>query len=281
MLIVQLTDIHIGFDGPDKFDRNAARFEKAIAHINALSVKPDLILATGDLIEGGNGWAYGRAKALLEKIDIPQYYTMGNHDDRDAFEAVFKTGLMENGFLNFTIEDYDLRIIVVDTLQEGLHGGAFCEYRADWLSRKLAEQPKRPTLIAMHHPPIDTGIGWLTASPEDNWVKRFKTVIEPHTNIVQIIAGHIHRNITQRFAHTYVTVAQPIAPKVALNLAPIDPDIPDNRVLLTDAIGGYCLHQWKEGSLTTHFVNISNAEPILRYDQDHAWIVRHALDMDY
>jgi len=280
MLIAQITDLHIGFDGPDKPDKNTGRFKDVIAHIDALSVKPDLILITGDLVETGHNWAYGRLKDLLHPFNIPCYFAMGNHDDRLAFEKVFETGLFQSKFLNYTIENFDLRIIVLDTLEPGRHGGAFCEERAAWLAEQLEEDSKRPTVIALHHPPIDTGIGWMTISPEADWVKRFRQTISPYNNIVQILTGHIHRNITQRMDNTLVTVSHAVAPKVALDLAPIDPLIPDNRILLSDAIGGYNLHQWNGTVLTTHSVHLSEGRPIVRYDDDHAWVVRHTLDLN-
>jgi len=279
MLIAQITDLHLGFDGPEAEDKNAERFNQVLAHLQALSVKPDVLLITGDLIETGNNWAYRRVKSLAESLRIPVFFAMGNHDNRDGFETVFQTGLMNNGFLQYTIEDFDLRIIVLDTLQPGWHGAGFCETRADWLSAKLAEQPSRPTLIAMHHPPIETGIGWLTASPDDDWVKRFKSSIEGHENIVQILAGHIHRNIIQKFGSTNVIVSHAVAPRAVLDLAPIDVDKPDNRPLLSDGTGGYSLHQWNGSHLTTHIVQLPIGMPIVKYDKEHAWIVRHTLDL--
>ena len=279
MLIAQITDLHIGFDGPDIPDKNTERFKAVLAHISALSVTPDLLLFTGDLVESGNNWAYSRIKDLLAPIDIPQYFVMGNHDDRDAFEDIFKTGCLGSGFLNYTIEDHDLRIIVLDSLKPGYHGAEFCKTRANWLANKLKQQPSRPTLIVLHHPPIDSGIGWITASPEDPWVKRLQQTISGYDNIVQILSGHIHRNISQKFGNTLVTVSHAVAPEVALDLSPIDPAKPDDRILLTDAIGGYSLHNWNGHVLTTHCVNLTDARPIVRYDEAHSWVVRHTLDL--
>ena len=279
MLIAQITDLHLGFGGPDGPDHNTSRFKEVIAHLQELSVKPDLLLLTGDLVETGQNWAYARVKQMCDPLNIPTFFTMGNHDDRSAFEAVFNTGLMKDGFLNYTIDKYDLRIIVLDTLEPGRHGAGFCETRASWLSERLAEQSERPTLIVMHHPPIDTGIGWLTASPDDEWVKRFGKIISGYENIVRILAGHIHRNIFQRFQDTIVTVSHAVAPRVSLDLAPIDPHVPDNRILLSDAIGGYTLHHWNGDVLTTHPVQLPTGDPIVKFDDAHKWVVRHTMDM--
>lgn len=280
MLIAQITDLHLGFDGPDQTDKNTERFKEVLTHIVELSVKPDVMLITGDLVETGHNWAYDRLKTLLAPFDIPCYFAMGNHDDRSAFEAVFETGLFESKFLNFTVENFDLRIIVLDSLDPGRHGAGFCEERSTWLADRLKEYPMRPTVIVMHHPPIDTGIGWITTSPEADWVKRFTQVIAPYDNIIQILTGHIHRNISQRLNNTLVTVSHAVAPRVVLDLAPINPTVPDNRILLSDATGGYSLHDWNGTVLTTHSIHLPMGRPIVRYDDEHAWVVRHTLDLD-
>jgi hypothetical protein len=84
---------------------------------------------------------------------------------------------MPDGFLQYAIEDHPLRILVLDTLEEGRHGGNFCETRAAWLSERLAEAPERPTLIVLHHPPIESGLSWMTENPEAEWVKRLEAIV--------------------------------------------------------------------------------------------------------
>lgn len=52
-----------------------------------------------------------------------------------------------DGFVQHAIEDWPLRILILGTLEEGRHGGGFCEVRARWLAERLSEAPERPTLI--------------------------------------------------------------------------------------------------------------------------------------
>lgn len=163
---------------------------------------------------------------------------------------------------------------MLDSLHAGRHGGGFCENRAEWLKTTLSEDKNRPTLIALHHPPIETGIAWMTASDSDPWVKGLSGAIAGHKNIVQIISGHIHRTIFKRFGDTLVSVSQAIAPQVKLELADIDPEKPDDRILLVDTLAGYSLHHWKDGSLTTHHSTAPHGRPIVHYDEKHAFVVR-------
>jgi len=279
MIIAQITDLHIGFEGQGKPCQNVKRLRSVLEVLNTQIKSPDFILLTGDLVEIGENWAYETLKDELASLKIPYYFSMGNHDDRQAFLSAFPDCSFEDGFLQYTIEGGPLRIIVLDTLEPGLHGGAFCEGRAEWLRQKLTEQPDRPTLIALHHPPVPTGIEWMTASPDDPWVKRLSAVLNDFENIVHIISGHIHRSIFTKFAGTTLSVSLAVAPQVKLELADIDPNDPDGRVLLTNSAAGYALHEWNGTQMTTHQGLAPEGEPIIHFDEKHAFVVRHTLDL--
>lgn len=279
MLIAQITDLHIGFDGPDGPCKNSERLQTVLAELAALRLKPELILVTGDLVENGEGWAYQNMREQFAQIEVPIYFAVGNHDDRHTFSTVYPDAEFNDGFLQYVIEDDRLRIIVLDTMTPGRHGGAFCEKRAKWLDDRLSEKPGHPTLIAMHHPPIKTGIAWMTLHGDAGWAHRLDRVISAHDNVVHIISGHVHRNIYKKFAGTTLSVSRAVAPQVKLELAEIDIDRPDNRVLLIDADAGYCLHYWDGETLTTHNGLAPEGQPIIHYDEAHAFIVKETLDV--
>ncbi len=44
MLIVQLTDIHIGFDQKSRFEMNKKRFRHTVQAVMKLDPKPDLVV---------------------------------------------------------------------------------------------------------------------------------------------------------------------------------------------------------------------------------------------
>ena len=279
MIIAQITDLHIGFDGKEEKCKNTKRFKKVLAELNTQTQQPDLMLITGDLVESGEDWAYEKLKKTLDKIKIPYYLALGNHDNREKFIGTFSDTNFSNGFLQYTIEDWPLRIIVLDTLEVGKHGGGFCDARAEWLHRTLSEQADRPTLIALHHPPIRTGIAWMTIKEDDIWVERLKETLNPFNNIVHIISGHIHRNIFSRVAGTTLSVSLAVAPQVKLDLGDIDPDRPDNRILLTDAPSGYSLHYWDGAHMTSHSGRAPDGNPVIHYDEKHSFVVRHTMDL--
>ena len=281
MIVAQISDLHIGFAGRGKTCANTERLKIVVQALNKLQQQPDLVIATGDLVESGEEWAYRDLKRELKQIKSPVYLAFGNHDSRAPFADVFPHIPYTDGFLQYTIEDHPLRVIVLDTLKEGRHGGSFCEARAAWLHEKLSEQPERPTLIALHHPPINTGIGWLTSNPNAPWVKRLRAVVSQFDNVQHMIAGHIHRSIFSSFANTTLSVTQAIAPQTALELAPVDPNVPDGRDLLVEARPGFCLHLWDGSNLTTHSGQSPAGKTLLSYDQKYAYVVKHTLDLDH
>lgn len=280
MIIAQISDLHIGYAGEGEACKNKQRLNKVIKSLHNFVRPPDLVLATGDLVEHGELWAYRDLKKALKKLKIPVHMAFGNHDRRAPFLEVFPEYSLVDGFLQYTLEDGPVRIIVLDTLEEGRHGGSFCKNRADWLEARLTEQPDRPTLIALHHPPIKSGIGWLTADPNAPWVKRLQAVISRHDNVKHMAAGHIHRNIYKGFAGTNISVTAAIAPQSKLELAEIDPEKPDGRPMLVEANPGFCLHHWDGDSFTTHSAQSPCGKVLFHYEEKFAYVVRHTLDLD-
>ncbi len=277
-IIAQMTDLHIGFHGKDELCQNSRRLRTAIQDINAMMLKPDIVVLTGDLVESGEDWAYVKLRSALKDLECPIFYAVGNHDNREAFKRNFPEVETNDGYVQYVIDDGPVRIIVLDTLKDGFHGGDFCEKRNDWLEKTLAQKPEKPTIIAMHHPPIDTGIAWMTADEEAPWVKRFCGTIQKHKNIIHVMAGHIHRPIFRKIEHTTLSVCEAIAPEVKLELASIDPNSPDNRPLILDSDPAYSVHHWNGKSLTSHAVTASSAKPLVKFDAQHSFIIQETME---
>ncbi len=124
MLIAQISDLHLRTDGSllqDRIDTRQA-LENCIAHVNGLDPRPELVLATGDLVDLALAEDYPVLRRALSRLEMPVYVIPGNHDDRDAMRRAFgDLGYFpeEGGFLNYTVEEYPLRMIGIDTLLPG------------------------------------------------------------------------------------------------------------------------------------------------------------------
>jgi 3',5'-cyclic AMP phosphodiesterase CpdA len=276
LLIAQITDLHLGFDqgNPDEFNRR--RLDRTLRALVAMVPRPDLLLITGDLAEEGDDEvSYARLKEALAGLPFPVFMAMGNHDSRDAFRRAFPNApAAEDGFVHYAIDDLPLRILVLDTLEPGRHGGGFCETRADWLSARLAEAPDRPTLIVLHHPPIETGLSWMTENPEAGWTRRLETIVAAQGNVVAMIAGHLHRPVITQWAGTTLAVCPSTAPQVALDLEPIDPERPDGRPMIVADAPAFALHLWNGRSLVTHFDTAEDHQVLASYSAKLQPLVR-------
>lgn len=276
MLIAQITDLHIGFDRDNPHELNVRRLNMVIDDLNALNPRPDLLLVTGDLVENADDQrAYRHMESLVKRWQGPLLWAVGNHDSRDNFLSVLpEVETDENGFIQYETEVNGLRFVVADTLDPGRHGGMVCEARAKWLRKRLREKRDVPTIVILHHPPVDTGIAWMSALPCEQWVQRLEAIIRPAKQVVALICGHVHRPIATSFAGKRVAVAASTAPQVALDLEDIDPLHPDGRALIIADAPAYALHYWDGESLLTHFEiagprNViasynSNVQPMMR-----------------
>ncbi len=279
MLIAQITDVHLGFDpfNPDEFNRQ--RLDAALDMLRTLDPRPDLLLVTGDIAnDGDDAHSYDRYAEAISGLPFPVFPLMGNHDSREPFLAKFPETGSADGFIQYAIDAHPLRILVLDTLEPGRHGGNFCDTRAEWLRARLDEAPERPTLLALHHPPIATGIPWLTENPDAEWVERLRQVVDGRRNIVAIVAGHVHRPLITGWAGTTLIVCSSTAPQVALDLNAIDPENPDDRAMIIADPPAYALHLWDGRQLVTHFDTVEDHEILARYTDKLQPLVRMLID---
>ncbi|WP_282009097.1 phosphodiesterase [Brevundimonas aveniformis] len=250
MLIAQISDLHIGMG--TKSVLNDERLEQVIERVQA--AVPDLVLMTGDLIEGQDAAAYDRLKVLMAPLTGPVLYAIGNHDQREAFRAAFTDTPTHGGFVQYAREFDDRRIIVLDTVEAGQHGGAFCESRAAWLSQTLDERPDTPTMIALHHPPVASGIAWMDVGATGPWSERLEAVLVGRRQVVAMVAGHIHRPFVTGFAGHSLIVAPSSAPQVVLDLGSGTGDAGRTRLpRIVEEDPGFVLHLWNGRSLVSHF----------------------------
>jgi Icc protein len=275
MLIAQITDIHLGFEPGNPRELNRIRLDKTLETLCAMEPRPDLLLCTGDLTDKGDLEAFRRLREALASLPFPYFLGVGNHDERGPLFEVFPQTRTESGFVQYAIEDWPLRILMLDTLEHGRHAGAFGEVRARWVAERLDETPGRPTLLALHHPPAFTGIDWMTFTAEETWGARLADVVAGRPNIVGAICGHLHRPAIAPWAGTCVRVCSSVAPQVALELKPIDLDRPDGRPMVQLEPPAFALHSWTpETGLVTHFGRVEDVETLIRYDERFQPVLR-------
>lgn len=253
MLIAQISDCHIVERGALFADRvdSAAGLREAVAAIGRLDRRPDLVLATGDLVNDGTTAQYDHLMDLIADLDMPVIPVVGNHDDRSELRRRFADTLPSgdpDSPIAFTVDTYSLRIIVLDTTIPGRHDGRLGGDQLEWLDARLGEQPDRPTLVVQHHPPFDSGIKWMDDESGFADIETERAVLARHHHVEGIVAGHLHRSITRRFANTVALTCPSTA-------AALDLDLTTTVVGYSMEPTGFLLHDWRPGvGMSTHVV---------------------------
>lgn len=252
MLIAQLTDLHVRPHGmlANRVVETNAMLERALQHVAALEPVPDAVIMSGDLADGGLAEEYAILADLIRRhLKMPVYLIPGNHDRREAMKQGLRglPGIADDPeFIQYTVDDFPLRLVMLDSIVPGASYGELCAARLAFLDRALAAAPEKPTLVVLHHPPIPVGIGFMD---EINLRTgdAFAAVLARHPQVERVLCGHHHRPIVARFAGTIVQVAPSTAHQVTLAL---QPGAPDSLILEPPA---YLLHRWTpESGLVSH-----------------------------
>ena len=251
MLIAQLSDIHLRPEGELLFDRidTASYLERAVAHVMRLDPRPDIAIMTGDLVEAGKPEEYANLRRLIAPLPMPVYVIPGNHDAREPLRAAFadKGYFPASGFLQYAVEGWPIRLIALDTLVEGKGHGELCAERLAWLEARLGEQPDKPTMLFMHHPPFDCGIETFDKSRLLDGGDRLPALVRRHGNIERATCGHVHRPIQVRWAGTMASIAPSTAHQATLDLHE------HSRLTMMMEPPAIALHQWRPNTgLVTH-----------------------------
>lgn len=256
MLLAQLTDTHVLDPASDteRFVDNNERLAMAVAGLNAENVRPDAVLATGDLTDTGSELEMGLLAELLAPLEIPLLPLPGNHDRRDTFRATFDMPwATEDSHLGWVVELDGLTVIGLDTLIPGSHGGRVDDERLAWLEQALDDVGDRPVAIAMHHPPFASGIGWMDKMGLDGR-DRFAELVGRYPNVGRIFCGHIHRPLVSSVGGAVATVCLSTVQHVQLDLAPAA-----DVAVIRDPVG-YQLHQFDGVGWVTHNRYIDTGE---------------------
>ncbi|WP_128916203.1 inositol monophosphatase family protein [Bradyrhizobium nanningense] len=268
--IAQLSDLHVRPPGKLAYsdvDTNAM-FQNAIDAVLSLDLRPDCVVVSGDLTDCGLEEEYEVVAAGLARLPMPVFVIPGNHDRRE--QLVSSLGphhryLPPDGFINFVVDDFPLRLVFLDSLETGSIHGTFCAARQQWLRDALAAGRGKPTVVVIHHPPFLVGadgmddLRLLGADALD-------AIIKDHPEIERVLCGHYHRLITARYAGTVGYVAPSTAHQVALDLRPGR----GNRFIMEPP--GLALHVWRpDMGISSHLVPVGDYGPPFEIatDQDH------------
>lgn len=196
---VHVSDFHIVADAARRQHGvdTAAVLRQTIPIINRL--RPDFVVAGGDLVGDESEDAYRRLRDLLAPLAAPIHLLMGNHDSRAAYRRVFQTGAAATAEpVCEAFEQAGMRFVLLDSTVPGKEEGALSPDQLAWLDGQLAARPGRPAWIFLHHHPLPIYIRWLDrlalTDPEP-----FLAILARHPQVRAVAYGHVHQARAWRY----------------------------------------------------------------------------------
>jgi len=242
VLLAQLSDLHIceRWEGVDP----STRVERVVAAVRRLPDPVDGVVVTGDLSDDGSEESYRQARGLLEALDAPFFALPGNHDDRGRLRATFDLPGEGEEPINYSVTLGELRVVLFDSIVPGRDPGTYGLEQLRWLDEELAREASRPTILALHHPPLPTGLpGWDAINLTTADREAMAGIVARHPQLRAIVGGHLHRVAAAALAGCPVFSA----PSACLQALPaFDAD----DVSFVDP-PGFALHVYLDGDLSS------------------------------
>jgi 3',5'-cyclic-AMP phosphodiesterase len=243
-VLLQLSDFHLGATWAEGDAREL--LAETIEWIRVHGPKPDAVLVSGDLVDHGTDDEYAQVGELLELLSAPVHVLPGNHDDRSALRRRFDLPGVDAEPVQYAADVGPLRLVAVDTTRPGEDGGQLDENRLAWLEEVLAADQGTPTVVAMHHPPLATGVsGWdeiVLPRPDRLALAR---VVERHPHVQRIVAGHLHRTLVGAIGGRSVLVVPSTYVQGQLDFAA-------SQVSLSSERPGFAVHAMIDGELASY-----------------------------
>jgi len=208
-------------------------------------VAPDAILVSGDLAENGAEAEYKLVQESLQGLAVPIHVLPGNHDNRAELRRCFGLAGAADAPIQHTAEVGGLRLVLMDSTRPGEDRGELDSSRIEWLDGQLAAAPDRPTLLAMHHPPIVTGSpAWdaigLTGSARSSLAE----VVARHRQVLGIVAGHHHQMMVADLASRPVMAIPSTYGQAQVGFG-------SSKIVFGEAVSAFAVHVLVDGALTS------------------------------
>jgi Icc protein len=243
-LLVQLSDPHVGARWTDRDP--VAGLRAAVESVRRLPDAPDAVLMSGDLAEHAADSEYVIVRELLAELGAPAYVLPGNHDDRDTLRRHFDLSGAIGEPVQYAVDLGPLRLVVVDSTRPGEDWGELDADRLRWLDAALAGAPDRMTLIALHHPPVSTGIAaWDEIGLRAADRRALGDVLQRHPQVRRVVAGHVHRTMTAELAGRAVLAVPSTYVQTRLKF-----NSPEIEIAAEPP--GFAVHALLDGELASH-----------------------------
>lgn len=195
--IAQITDCHLQAEASTLYKGINAdhHLDQCLAWLQAQEAV-DLLLLTGDLSHfgsggvGGSGTAYHRLQQKVAKLNVPNIWLTGNHDNSEAMQQVCGQAVQQ-----VRVFDYAAwRLVALDTTHQpdGRGGGSLSDASLVQLERVLAVDAGISMCIFMHHNALAVNSAWQDEIMLAN-ADAFNAIVAAHPQVKGVVCGHVHQ----------------------------------------------------------------------------------------
>ena len=146
MLVAQITDLHVAPEGSfmRQFVDSNELLARAVAYLNTMTPRPDVVLATGDLTDHGTAEEYALLREILgaaRGAAVPRARQPRRAPTCCA--PSYGTPEYARDSFDYVVDDFPVRLIALDSTVVGRHDGEIDG--AQLASDRRDASPPRPT----------------------------------------------------------------------------------------------------------------------------------------
>lgn len=164
-------------------------FRAVIGHATSDARTPDLIVATGDLVQDETRAGYELFKNVLAPLDTPVLCIPGNHDAPNIMLDVLNDAPFQ---VKGSYQNKGWSLIMLSSFARGGDAGRLDSAELKRLSATLDRHADLHALICLHHQPVPMGSRWLDGvglcNPQD-----LLDIVDASSNVRGILWGHVHQ----------------------------------------------------------------------------------------
>ena len=206
----------------------------------------DAVVVTGDVTDNGDLASYQAFRTQIKRLPAPCFIVPGNHDLREPMRTCFgDCDFMPNaGKINWAHDFPDLRLIGLDTLLPHQGGGILDDETLGFLGAQLQTAADKPILVALHHPPFQTGLKFMDRIGLQG-SEHLGKVLDLAQGEVRLICGHVHSTIIGAVGGHVAIAGASLASTFLADYRDQGP------VGFAKGPTGYMIHDWNNGFCST------------------------------
>ena len=194
---IQVSDAHFIADRDDMQEA----LDALVKEINSLK-GIQFVIFTGDNIDNPNVKSLHKFLKSVNKINVPVYFVIGNHDvsinsglDKDKYLDVIRQHdwFYPEWKTNYTFKKKGVVFVVVDGAKQVIPGpnGYYKQDTLDWLDKVLEKNKKKQVVIIQHFPVVEPK---KLRSHSTYKAEKYLEILDKYENVMAVVSGHYHIN---------------------------------------------------------------------------------------